>query len=105
MGPPVASPGLDPGAVSDPLYGNRQHLVLAVGRSMTIFGEASGNLVVTDALTGEIECAMTHLFAPRQSGDGVDPHFHLEVANGTSPPDDPDQSDIVRAPIQYDLFD
>jgi hypothetical protein len=47
MSPPVALGGhLDPGAAPDLLHGDRQYLVDAVGRAMTLACEDSGGLII-----------------------------------------------------------
>ena len=46
---------LDPGAEPDPLHRDRQDLLRAVGRAMSLGGEGCGDLVVGYAGAGEIE--------------------------------------------------
>ena len=68
-----------PGAEPEPLHGDRQNLVGAVGRAVPLGAEDCGDLVVGDSGAGEVERTIAHFRAMSEVGDGVDLHFHRDV--------------------------
>lgn len=95
----------DAGAEPEPLHGDRQDLVCAVGRTVPLGAEDCGDLVVGDSGAGEVERTIAHLLAVGQMGDGVDPQLHRDVADGSTAPHDPDEGDVALAAIENDPVD
>src|SRR5690242_699762 len=60
---------LEPGTEADPLHRDGADLRRAVGRAVSLGGEACGDLVVGQTGAGEIEQAFAHPRAARASGD------------------------------------
>ena len=96
---------LDSGAEPDPLHGDRQDLVCAVGRAVPLSRKGCRNLVVGDSSAGEVEHALSHFLALSEVGDRVDPHFHRDVADRSAAPHDPDAGDVALAAVENDLLD
>lgn len=95
---------LDSGAAPDSLHGDRQNLVVAVGRVVPLTCEESSDLVIGHALVNEIKHPVAHFHSSRQLGDRV--HFYLrKVSHRAAAPDDSDQSDIMFAAVEHDLID
>src|SRR5918998_2043402 len=89
--PAGALPGrLEPGTEADPLHRDGADLLRAVGRAMSLGGEDYGDLVVGQAVAGEIEQTFAHLRAARETSESVDFHLHVKLADSPAAPHDPD---------------
>src|SRR3954447_22060208 len=96
---------LEPGTEADPLHRDGKDLLRAVGRAMPLGGEDCGDLVIWQAGTGEIEQTLAHLHAARETGESVDLHLHVKLADSPAAPYDPDASNIALAAIENHLLD
>src|SRR3954451_10978900 len=104
--PAGALPGrLEPGTEADPLHRDGADLLRAVGRAMSLGGEDYGDLVVRQAGAGEIEQTLAHLRAARETGEGIDLHLHVKLADSPAAPHDPDAGNIALAAIENHLLD
>ncbi len=65
----------------------------------------AADLVVGDSGAGEVERTIAHFRAMSEVGDGVDLHFHRDVADGSTAPHDPNEGDVMLAAIENDLVD
>src|SRR4051794_17682680 len=95
----------EPGTEADPLHRDGKDLLRAVGRAMPLGGEDCGDLVIWQAGTGEIEQTLALLHAARETGESVDLHLHVKLADSPAAPYDPDASNIALAAIENHLLD
>jgi len=106
MEPPAPRCGhFDPGAAPDLAHRDRENPVLAVGGAMPLIGKCRGDFIIGDAVSGKINDPVTHFRSAREFCNGVNLKFDFKIAYRATMPDDPDQSDIVLAAVEHNLFD
>src|SRR3954451_21989827 len=104
--PAGALPGhFEPGTEADPLHGYRKDLLRAVGRAMPLGGKDCGDLIVGQAGAGEIEQTLAHLRAAHETGERVDLHLHVKLADSPAAPHDPEAGNVALAAIENHLLD